>query len=132
MVNLATEKGASNWLSVLPVAEHGFYLPKTGFRDAVCLRFGWRLDQLPEKCVCGSSITVEHTLTCNRGGFSCLRHDEIKDFSTKMLTEVCSNVGIEPLTGEILTLQQTGRMKPGWTLGHKDPGVKGGRMLLLT
>ena len=59
MVNLAAEKGASNWFSVLPVAEHGFYLHKTAFRDAICLRFGWfysgtRLDlqlwriQLPE------------------------------------------------------------------------------------
>ena len=40
MVNLAAEKGASNWLAVLPVDEHGFYLHKTAFRDAIGLRFG--------------------------------------------------------------------------------------------
>ena len=78
MVNLAAEKGASNWLAVLPVDKHGFYLHKTVFRDAICLRFGWKPDRLPEKCVwkqfhsgtCldqrsvyGSSFTVEHALT---------------------------------------------------------------------
>ena len=89
MVNLAAEKGASNWLAVLPVDEHDFYLHKMAFRDAICLRFGWKPDRLPEKCVCGSSFTVEHALTCNRGGFSFLRHNEIRDLSARLLTELC-------------------------------------------
>ena len=110
---LAAEKGASNWLSVLLVAEHGFYLHKTASRDAICLRFGWRPDRLPEKCICGSSFTVEHALTCNHGGFSFLRHNEISDLSAKLLTEVCPNVGIEPelqpLSGETLALRTANR-----------------------
>ena len=113
LVNLAAEKGASNWLSVLLVAEHGFYLHKTAFRDAICLRFGWRPKRLPEKCICGSSFTVEHALTCNRGGFSFQRHHEISDLSAKLLTEVCPNVGIEPelqpLSGETLALRTANR-----------------------
>ena len=108
MVNLAAEKGASNWLAVLPVDEHGFYLHKTAFRDAICLRFGWKPDQLPEKCDCGSGFTVEHALTCNRGRFSFLRHNKIRDLSAKFLTEVCPNVaiepGLEPLFGETLVM----------------------------
>ena len=32
------EKGASSWLSALPMVEHGFAL---AFRDALCLRYGW-------------------------------------------------------------------------------------------
>ena len=113
MVNLAAKKSASNWLSVLPVAERGFYLNKTAFKDAICLRFGWRPERLPEKCVCGTSLTVEHALTCNCGGFSFLRHNEIMDLSAKLLTEVCPNVGIEPLlqplTGETLELRTANR-----------------------
>ena len=35
MINLAAETGASNWLAVLPVDEHGLYLHKTAFRDAI-------------------------------------------------------------------------------------------------
>ena len=40
---LASEKGASSWLSVLPIAEHGFYLHKGEFRDALRLRYNWAL-----------------------------------------------------------------------------------------
>ena len=96
MANLAAEKGASNWLAVLPVDEHGFYLHQTAVRDDVCLRFGWKPGRLPEKCVCGSSFIVEYALTCNRGRFSFLRHNEIRDLSAKFLTKACPNVGIEP------------------------------------
>ena len=37
---LACLKGASSWLTVLPLDEHGFSLHKGDFRDAVCLRYG--------------------------------------------------------------------------------------------
>ena len=36
----SSEKGASSWLSTLPIAEHGFALHKGEFRDALCLRYG--------------------------------------------------------------------------------------------
>jgi len=35
----ASEKGASSWLSTLPIAEHGFALLKGAFRDALCMRY---------------------------------------------------------------------------------------------
>ena len=34
-VDLSKEKGSSSWLSVLPLEEHGFYLHKGEFRDAL-------------------------------------------------------------------------------------------------
>jgi hypothetical protein len=46
-VELAQEKGSSAWLTVLPMAEHGFLLHKGEFRDAVCLRYGWNLSNIP-------------------------------------------------------------------------------------
>ena len=42
-VDLAKEKGASSWLSVLPLDDHDFSLHKGAFRDAICLRYGWKL-----------------------------------------------------------------------------------------
>jgi len=36
-VQLALEKGASSWLTTLPVKEHGFSLHKTVFHDALLL-----------------------------------------------------------------------------------------------
>ena len=34
---LASKRGASNWLTVLPLKDHGFNLHKGAFRDALCL-----------------------------------------------------------------------------------------------
>ena len=45
-------KGASSWLTALPIDEHGFALHKSDFRDAVCLRYGWPLLHLPTECIC--------------------------------------------------------------------------------
>ena len=38
-VDLAKERGASSWLSVLPLTDQGFHLHKGEFRDALCLRY---------------------------------------------------------------------------------------------
>ena len=51
-------KGASSWLTALPIDEHGFALHKSDFRDAVCLRYGWPLLHLPTECICGTSLNM--------------------------------------------------------------------------
>ena len=104
LFDCATEKGASSWLSVLPTTNHGFSLHKGAFRDALCLRYGWQLPNLPQSCICGASFTVDHAMICHKGGFPTIRHNEIRDISASLLNEVCHNVGIEPslqpLSGE--------------------------------
>ena len=70
MVELAAEKGASSWLTTLPIEEHGFYLNETAFWDAIYLRYGWKPERMPDKCVCSAQFSVEHALTCPRGGFT--------------------------------------------------------------
>ena len=86
------------------VEEHGFHLSKGDFRDALCMRYGWMLPNLPSKCVCGSAFNVDHAMVCSKGGFPTLRHNEIRDITADLLTEVCHDVAIEPmlqpLTGE--------------------------------
>lgn len=34
------EKGASSWLTALPISDHGFALHKGAFHDEMCLRDG--------------------------------------------------------------------------------------------
>ena len=101
---LTSEKGASAWLTTLPLAEEGFNLHKQAFRDALCLRYGWDPVRLPSTCVCGSAFTVEHSLSCPHGAFPSIRHDIVRDLTANLLTEVCHGVEIEPhlqpLTGE--------------------------------
>ena len=59
IVQLSSEKGASSWLSVLPIQEHGFVLYKGAFRDALCLRYGWLSSGLPTKVL---SVSVAMAL----------------------------------------------------------------------
>ena len=39
-IKLAQEKGASNWLTALPIAKYDFVFHKSAFRDALALRYG--------------------------------------------------------------------------------------------
>ena len=106
-VDLAREKGASSWLSVLPLNDHSFSLHKGAFRDAICLQYSWKLPNTPTKCSCGLPFSTNHAMTCSKGGFPTLQHNELRDLTATMLTEVCHNVAIkphlQPLSGEILT-----------------------------
>ena len=106
-ITLAKEKGASSWLAATPIEEHGFFLNKGEFRDALHLRYGWDIRNTPQSCVCGSSFSIDHVMTCKRGGFTILRHNEIRDMTAKLLSEVCHNVATEPplqpLSGETFT-----------------------------
>ena len=105
-MELASEKGASNWLSALPLEKYGFALHKGAFRDAVCLRYGWIPKNLSTHCVCGQSFTIDHALSCLTGGFPIIRHNEQKDVTVSLLQEVCHNVCSQPhlqqLSGEVL------------------------------
>ena len=105
-MELASEKGASIWLTALPLEEYGFLLHKGDFHDAIHLRYGWQPGKMPRNCVCGKHVSVDHSMTCPCGGFPTLRHNELRNITAQLMTEVCHNVGIEPnlqpLSGERL------------------------------
>ena len=130
-MDLAREKGASSWLTTLPLSEHGFTLHKSAFRDAMALRYGWIPKDIPSKCECGKAFSVEHALSCAKGGFPILRHNEIRDLTATLLTEVCHDVQIEPelqpLTGESLT-NATANTHDGARLDISANGLWGGRL----
>ena len=114
-MDLAQEKGASNWLTTLPIDENGFTLHKSAFCDAIALRYGWLPSNIPSTCTCGKSFTVEHALSCPLGGFPSIRHNEIRDLTANLMTEVCHNVSIEPHLQPI-----TGETFPAMTANTKD------------
>ena len=47
-------------------------------------------------CNCGMSFSVDHAMMCNLGGFPTIRHNELRDLTASLLSEVCHNVAIEP------------------------------------
>ena len=95
-MELGSEKGASSWLSALPMEELGFTLHKSDFRDALCLRYGWQPTNLSSKCACGASFLVEHALWYIMDGFLTIGHNEIRDFTANAMSETCHDVCIEP------------------------------------
>ena len=129
-MDLAQEKGASSWLTSLPIAEFGFTLHKGGFHDALALRYNWQPLQAPSSCECGAKFSVEHALSCPKGGFPSIRHNEIRDLTANLLTEVCSDVCIEPelqpITGEVLT-GATSNVQDGARLDIAVNGFWGGQ-----
>ena len=46
-------------------------------------------------CTCGSKFSVEHALSCAKGGFPSIRHNEIRNLTATLLTEVCHDVCIK-------------------------------------
>ena len=72
--------GASSWLGVLLLAEFGFALNKGEFRDALSFRYRRPLQGLSAMCHCGEKCNVTHALSCKKGGFVTMRHNNLRDF----------------------------------------------------
>ena len=91
---MAQLKGASSLLTSLPLAEETFVLNKREFYDALYIN-----------CSCGKKFTLDHAVSCLKGGFVHQRHDEIRNLIAKTLDVVNKEVAIEPplapLTGEV-------------------------------
>ena len=106
LIELSSEKGASSWLTSLPLARFGFRLNKQQFQDALCLRYNLALKDVPRRCVCGADYSIEHCLSCKNGGFVIMRHNSVRDTACEILSEVCKDVNCEPallpVTGEVL------------------------------
>ena len=90
------DKGAGSWLTSLPLKDHGFCLNKQEFRDAICLRYGWRIPNTPPFCGCGKKNSVDHTLICAKGGYVAMRHNALRDLNANLQREVCKDVVVEP------------------------------------
>ena len=54
------------------------------------------LPHFPMECVCGASFTVKHAFTCLHGGYPSLHHNEIRDVTAQLMSEVCCSVATEP------------------------------------
>ena len=59
------------------------------------------LHKLPSHCVCGSSFSVEHALTCKKGGFISSRHNDVRRITADLLNEICNDVEEEPMLQEV-------------------------------
>ena len=102
VLELAQEKGAGAWLTTNPIQALGFALNKQQFRDAICLRYGWRVPNTPNFCHCKGENNIDHALNCKVGGYVIMRHNKLRDLEAELMRQVCNDVRIEP---ELLPLE---------------------------
>ena len=68
------------WLTVLPSTVNGTDLGAQEWRDALFLRYGLELPDLPTHCDgCEARFTISHALDCKKGGLVTARHNELND-----------------------------------------------------
>ena len=82
-VDLAYEKGASSWLTAIPLKDMSLDLSKREFRDALRLRYDRAIPDSPSVCLCGCDLNFQ-------------RHNEIRDLEAELLDMVCHDVAVEP------------------------------------
>ena len=85
ILQLSTEKGVSNWPTMLPSAEYDFELPKQQFWDSISLRYGWEISKLSATRLCRSKFDKQNSMSCKKGGFVTIRHNELRDLTAKIL-----------------------------------------------
>ena len=111
--DLAMMKGASSWLTTLPLKSENFVLNKREFFDALNLRYRWQPKFLPSVCSCGKSFDVDHGMSCSKGGYIHQRPDEMRDTIAQFLNQTCHDVQtephLEPVTGEHLPTNANNR-----------------------
>ena len=60
----------------------------------------------PLNCACGTHFPIKHVLSCPKGGYPSIRHNEIRNLTAALLSEVCHKVSTEPhlqpMTGEVM------------------------------
>ena len=100
-VELATEKGSSNWLTVIPLKVLDYNLNKKEFIDTIKSRYDWEIKDTPMICACGVQFSVDHARVCQRGGFIIQRHKELRELEAEVLRMVCNDVEVEPILQEL-------------------------------
>ena len=107
-LDLAAEKGASTWLTSLPLQSFGYTLNRQEFNDALALRYNMKIKDAAKKCVCGEMNTVNHLLICKKGGYVSLRHNSLRD----TIAELMSNAGCRDVETEPILLPVNGTQLP--------------------
>ena len=87
----------------MPISDFGFELSKQHFWDAIHLRYGWSIANLPTTCPCGIRFSIQHCMSCKKksgnwgggGGFVSMRHDNLRDLTANIISEVCKDIEIE-------------------------------------
>ncbi|CAB4004196.1 Hypothetical predicted protein [Paramuricea clavata] len=106
-------KGASNWLTSLPIKEENYVINKREFYDAIRMRYRGPLKFIPTTCACGETVLGRSCIVVSQRRLrtSTPRRNPRSFWQTA--TEISNDVEIEPnllpLTGEQLHATANGK-----------------------
>ena len=87
----------------LTITEFGFELSKRHPGIQLDSDMVEKTCNLPTSCPCGSKFDIHHSMSYKKGGFICIRHNDLRDQTANMISEVCNYTEIEtkltPLSG---------------------------------
>lgn len=119
-VNINAEKRGLTWLTALPLDEFGLQCIQVCFPGHSCpaLQLAFPLHSY---ALCLWSIFLcWASFIFPKGWLPCIRHNDMRDLTTTLLTEVCSQVATEcelqSVSQEELSLSSLYRMAPCWIL----------------
>ena len=76
-------------MTALPITEFGFELSKQPFWDS-------KTCSLPTSCPCGSKFDIQHSMSYKKGVFICIRHNDLRDQTANVMSEVRKDTETEP------------------------------------
>jgi hypothetical protein len=113
----ASETGA--WLTVMPDRLNGTDLSADEFRDSLLLRFGLTPHSLPHRCEgCQQRFSVEHAMTCKKGGLVLLRHNDLSSEWQELCAQALSPSAV---SDEPLIHNGQGQQEGGAGVGLTEP-----------
>ena len=84
--DVTQEQVASNWLTT----------------------YAWDIKNMPTTCSCGAKLDYQHCMSCKKGGFITMRHNDVRDLTANILKGVLNDLEVEPqllpLKGENLKM----------------------------
>ena len=61
------------------------------------LRYQLRIPDLSTQCPCGEKFDTQHAMSCKKGGFANLHHNQLRGSTGELLEGVCHDVAIEAI-----------------------------------
>ena len=101
------------------------------------MRYGWKPERMPDKCICSAQFSVEYALTSPHGGFTFIRTMK-SGIWQQTCSQRCAMVSILNRTcshsqmRHSLSKPQMVKTTQGWTFEPVASGGRDGRMPFLT
>ena len=108
------------WVVLQPNKFNGTCLTAEEWRDNARLRYGYRPTGLCSHCDgCGAGFTIEHGLSCKKGGLVGIRHDDVRDEA--------GGLAALALTNSKVSYEPTIFYGRGLTAGQEPPTTRAAR-----